>query len=271
MKTALQTTAALAIVLLPGVAFADKLDDIIQAGVLRCAVTLDIPPNGFRDETNEPAGFDVDYCRDLAKALGVEAEIIETQLPDRIPALISDRADVAVASTSDTLERAKTIGLSIPYFVFKQVVLTRNDTGITSYDDIKGHVTGAVAGTYEGLQWQADVEKFADPNSTFRAFQSQADVILALNQGQIDATPLINTMAADLLKSGKYPNLVVAGDTPYVADYVTLATLRQEYGLINYLNLFVNQQVRTGRYQELWNKWIGEGEAADLTIDKVYR
>ncbi|WEZ85485.1 transporter substrate-binding domain-containing protein (plasmid) [Rhizobium sp. 32-5/1] len=270
MKSVVGLAAILAAsVALP--AHADKLDDIISAGKIRCAVTLDIPPNGFRDDKNEPAGFDVDYCKDLAKALGVEAEIVETQLPDRIPALMSDRADVAVASTSDTLERAKTVGLSIPYFVYKQVVLTRKDSGITDYAGIKGHATGGVAGTFEGIQWENDVKKLNDSSSTYRAFQGQADAVLAVSQGQIDATPLINTMAEEMIKSGKYPNLVIAGDTPYVPDYVTLATLRQEYGLINYLNLFINQQVRTGRYAELYKKWIGSGDPVDLTIKGVYR
>ena len=50
---------------------ADKLDDIISSGKLRCAVVLDFPPMGMRDENNEPIGFDVDYCNDLAAALGV--------------------------------------------------------------------------------------------------------------------------------------------------------------------------------------------------------
>ena len=59
---------------------------------------------GFRDEKNKPAGFDVDYCNDLAKVLGVDAEVVETPFSDRIPALLSSRADVIVASTSDTLE-----------------------------------------------------------------------------------------------------------------------------------------------------------------------
>jgi polar amino acid transport system substrate-binding protein len=126
---------------------ADKFDDIIASGTLRCAVVLDFPPMGSRDESNNPIGFDVDYCVDLAKALGVEPEFVETPFPDRIPALISGRADVGVASTSDTLERAKSIGFSIPYFAFTFVVLTREGLGIDSYDSLKGHKMGSVAGT----------------------------------------------------------------------------------------------------------------------------
>lgn len=48
-------------------AYADKLDDIISSGKLRCAVVLDFPPMGSRDADNKPVGFDVDYCNDLAR------------------------------------------------------------------------------------------------------------------------------------------------------------------------------------------------------------
>jgi polar amino acid transport system substrate-binding protein len=37
------------------------------------------------------------------------------------------------------------------------------------------------------------------------------------------------------------------------------------------MNLFINQQVRTGRYAELYKKWVGEGEPASLIVDGVYR
>ena len=132
---------------LAATAQADKLDDIIESGKLRCAVTLDVPPMGFRDADNNPAGFDVDYCADLAKVLGVEPEVVETPFPDRIPALVSGRADEIVASTSDTLERAKTVALTIPYFAFQMVVLTREDAGVNSYADLKGKKLGNTSGT----------------------------------------------------------------------------------------------------------------------------
>lgn len=266
---ALTLIGALALPALP--AQADKLDDIIASGVLRCAVVLDFPPMGSRDADNEPVGFDVDYCDDLAAALGVEPEYVETPFPDRIPALVSGRADVGIASTSDTLERAKTIGFSIPYFAFTFNVLTREGLGIESYDDLAGKRVGSVAGVYEAIRLEASVEEWDNADGSFRSYQSQADVFLALSQGQIDATVVTSTVAAAIVQEGSFPDLVMTGEAPYDIDYVALIALRQEQGLLNYLDLFVNQQVRTGRYQELYNQWIAPGEAPNLTIPGVYR
>lgn len=261
--------AAMAASLTATPVFADKLDDIIASGVLRCAVVLDFPPMGSRDDNNNPIGFDVDTCNDLAAALGVDAEIVETPFPDRIPALVSGRADVGIASTSDTLERAKTIGFSIPYFAFNNVVLTREDTGIESYEDLAGKNLGSVAGVFEAIALEEDFNTW--DGGSFRTFQSQADVFLALNQGQIDATVVTGTVAASTVESGNFNGFVIKGEAPYLVDYVSLIALRQEYGLLNYLNLFVHQQHRTGRYQELFETWVGGGaEPPALALSGIY-
>lgn len=253
---------------LGGAAHADKLDDIIGSGTLRCAVVLDFPPMGSRDASNNPVGFDVDYCNDLAKALGVTAEIVETPFPERIPALMSGRVDVGVASTSDTLERAKTVGMTVPYFAFEMAVTANEKSGVKSFEDMKGKVVGATAGTYEAIALEEQVKAWGE--GAFRPYQTQADVFLALSQGQIDATVSTSTVAQANVKSGNFAGLSVVGKAPFDTDYVALFTNREEYGLINYLNLFINQQVRTGRYAELYEKWVG-GEAPDLTVGGVYR
>jgi len=260
--------ALIAAALVAPAAQADKLDDIIASGTLRCAVVLDFPPMGSRDANNEPVGFDVDYCNDLAKALDVEAEIVETPFPDRIPALVSGRADVGIASTSDTLERARTVGFTIPYFAFTFNVVTNADASLETYDALAGQTVGSVAGTYEAIRLEEDINAWGN-GGTFRSYQSQADVFLALSQGQIDATVVTSTVASAIVQGGKYDGLAMTGEAPYDVDYVGLIALRQEYGLLNYLDLFVNQQVRTGRYDELYQKYIG-GDAPRLTVDKVY-
>jgi hydroxyproline transporter system substrate-binding protein len=248
---------------------ADKLDDIIASGTLRCAVVLDFPPMGSRDASNNPIGFDVDYCTDLAAALGVTAEIVETTFPERIPALMSGRVDVAVASTSDTLERAKTVGFSIPYYSFENAVVANEKVEMSTWEGMAGKTVGAVAGTYEAIWLEERVKEWGA--GSFRPYQTQADVFLALSQGQLDATVSTVEVAEANVASGNFPGIRIVDKAPMVPDYVALITLREEYGLINYMDLFINQQVRTGRYAELYKKWVGDGEPADLTIPGVYR
>lgn len=269
MKTSLLTTAAIAATALAGPALADKLDDIIGAGTLRCAVVLDFPPMGSRDADNNPQGFDVDYCNDLATALGVEAEIVETTFPERIPALVSGQVDIAVASTSDTLERAKTVGFTIPYYAFENAVVANEGVEMSDWEGMKGKTVGATAGTYEAIWLEGKVKEWGE--GEFRPYQNQADVFLALSQGQLDATVSTVEVAEANVKSGNFEGIKIVDKAPMVPDYVALITLREEQGLLNYMNLFINQQVRTGRYAELYAKWVGEGTPADLTIPGVYR
>ena len=268
MKSSVLAFGLLAATLLTSPAKADKLDDIIGSGTLRCAVVLDFPPMGSRDENNNPIGFDVDYCNDLAKALGVTAEVVETPFPERIPALMSGRVDIGVASTSDTLERAKTVGMTVPYFAFEMAVTANEKSGVKSFEDMKGKVVGATAGTYEAIALEQQVKAWG--TGEFRPYQTQADVFLALSQGQIDATVSTSTVAQANVKTGKFAGIAVVGKAPFDIDYVSLFTNREEYGLINYLNLFINQQVRTGRYAELYKKWVG-GDLPSLSVNGVYR
>ncbi len=269
MNAKILAGAVVAATALTGPALADKLEDIISSGTLRCAVVLDFPPMGMRDDQNNPIGFDVDYCNDLAAALGVKAEVVETTFPERIPALMSGAVDVAVASTSDTLERAKTVGFSIPYYAFENAVVIKEGADIADWEGMQGKTVGATAGTYEAIWLEGKVKEWGA--GQFRPYQNQADVFLALSQGQLDATVSTVEVAEANVKSGNFPGITIVDKAPMVPDYVALITLREEYGLINYMNLFVNQQVRTGRYAELYAKWVGDGEPANLTIPGVYR
>ena len=140
------TTAAL---LLTGAttASADKLDDVIDAGVLRCGVVLDFPPIGYRDANNEPAGFDVDYCKDLAAALEVDHEIIAITWAERLPLIVTNRGDVVFGGTSDTLSRAKTVGFTIPYAIYYAQAIVGADSGIVTVEDMYDKKVAAAIGT----------------------------------------------------------------------------------------------------------------------------
>ena len=138
-KMAVCASLALSLALTTGtIAQADKLDDVIDNGKVRCGVVLDFQPIGYRDANNEPAGFDVDYCKDLATAMDVEYEIIQLTWAERLPSIVSNRADVVFGGTSDTLERAKTVGFTIHYAIYYAQAVVTKESGITSFADMYG-------------------------------------------------------------------------------------------------------------------------------------
>ena len=147
------------------------------------------------------------------------------------------------------------------------MAVTSNDkSGIKSFDDMKGKTVG-VAGTFEAIALEKQVKAGAPASS------APPDLCRRLPRplrGQIDATVSTSTVAGRTSRPASSPGSPVVGKAPFDIDYVALFTNRDEYGSINYLNLFVNQQIRTGRYAALYEKWVGGG-VPSLTVLNAYR
>jgi len=71
---------------------AQALDRILKEKKIRITAEVTSPPFGILDKDNKPTGSEVETARQLAKDLGVELELIQVTGPQRIPALLSDRA-----------------------------------------------------------------------------------------------------------------------------------------------------------------------------------
>lgn len=266
-KTAVTTSLAAALALGAALtASADKLDDVIGAGKVRCGVVLDFPPIGYLDSNNEPAGFDVEYCKDLAKAMDVDFEIIPVTWAERLPVIVNNRADVVFGGTSDTLERAKTVGFTIPYAIYYAQAVVGRDSGIRTFEDMKGKRVAAAVGTVPEIEFLKYAKEWGTED-LYQGYQSENEVFLAVAQGKADAGITTNTAVKPIAE--KYENIIAGPRMPWTTDYTSVVGPRKDFGWLNYLNLFVTHQVRSGRYQELWDRFVG-GEAPELRIPGVF-
>lgn len=245
------------------------LDAVIKAKKLRCAVVLDSPPSGYITPDNKPDGYDVAYCNDMAKSLGVAPEIVQTPASDRIPALVSKRVDIVVGSTTITPERAMTVAFTQPYVNYTITVMTRKDTGIKSYADLKGKKLGAVTGsTFEQLFNKELQSGWKDSGTTYTGYGSDAEVFMALQQGKVDGILQASSVYSTLEKSGQYPTFTSAGLAP-LSDMDGLAVRRGDPEFLNWARVFVWHQVVSGRYAELYKKYMGDGPLPSLTMAGV--
>jgi polar amino acid transport system substrate-binding protein len=248
-------TALLSVAVLASTpAKADTLDDVVDRGELRCGVVLDFPPIGYRDANNEPAGFDVDYCNDLAAALEVKAKVIPVTWSERLPIIATGRADVVFGATSDSLARARTVGFSIPYAVYFAQGVVNAKSDIKSFEDMRGKRVAAAIGTVPEQEWLKIAKQWGEEN-LYQSYQSENEVFLAVAQGKADIGITTNTAVKPITE--QYKTINAGPRMPWTADYTSIVGPRTDVTWLNYLNLFVTHQVRSGRYDELWNKYVG--------------
>ncbi|WP_086481954.1 transporter substrate-binding domain-containing protein [Oceanospirillum sanctuarii] len=233
---------------------ADTLDNVVDRGELRCGVVLDFPPIGYRDANNNPAGFDVDYCNDLAKALEVEAKIIPVTWSERLPIIATGRADVVFGATSDSLARARTVGFSIPYAIYFAQGVVNSKVEINSFEDMRGKRVAAAIGTVPEQEWLKIAKEWGEEH-LYQSYQSENEVFLAVAQGKADIGITTNTAVKPI--TSQFKTLNAGPRMPWTADYTSIVGKRTDVTWLNYLNLFVTHQVRSGRYDELWGKYVG--------------
>jgi len=70
------TCLAFAMVFAATAAFAGTLDQIKSSGELKCGVNPNLPGFSYVDAKGERQGFDIDFCRALAAAIGVTPKFI---------------------------------------------------------------------------------------------------------------------------------------------------------------------------------------------------
>ena len=79
-------------------------------------------------------GFDIDVGNKIAEALGVKAEFVPTETPQRVPFLVADKIDISLGALTRTAERAKLIEFTVPLHTEVMAVLTT--------DKVDGRATG---------------------------------------------------------------------------------------------------------------------------------
>src|SRR5688500_15455783 len=99
---------------------------IQQKGEITIGVKYDVPPFGFKNPRNNAIeGFDVDFGKAVADALGVKPKYIEAISDNRIPFIEDGTADLILSTMTINPERAEEIGFTNPYFIAKGRILQK--------------------------------------------------------------------------------------------------------------------------------------------------
>jgi polar amino acid transport system substrate-binding protein len=225
----------------------------LEAGdTLTVGVCLRTPPWGQLDAAGEPEGWDVDLVNFIGEDLGVDVEIVEVTTASRIPSLQSGKVDLISCNFTVNEERKKQIDFSDPVIYMGNSILTRADSDIETVEDLTGRT---VAVTKGGTS--IEIMQEANPDAVLQPYESPADSLLAVVQGQAEAKIDKDTSVA--LEASKNPDLKVAaaGEVGPKVEY-GLGLKKGQPELLETINGSVARFHEQGVGVESYEKWFGE-------------
>lgn len=219
------------------------------------------------DKPENGKGFEGAVAKAVAEKLGfTEAEVTWVRVPfNSVFKPTPKNWDFDINEFSITEQRKQAVDFSSPYYDVTQAVVTTKGSkadGVTSVADLKGLTLGAQVGT---TSLQA-IEDVVAPSRKPRIYNSNNDVVKALENGQIDALvtdlPTAFYMAAAQLDKGTIVGqLPASGGTP------------EQFGLVldkgSAMTTCVSQAVDAlradGTLTQLVDQWLSQGGAPELS------
>ena len=159
MKILVSSTLALSLSLPIGAAQAEELSGTLKKVADNGTITLgyrdaSVPFSYLGDNSGQPMGYSVELAdkvvERLKSTLGkpelkVKYNLVTSQT--RIPLVQNGTVDLECGSTGVTAERQKQVAFSYGFIYVKGQLLTRKDSGIAHFDDLKGKNVVTTAGT----------------------------------------------------------------------------------------------------------------------------
>ena len=171
-------------------ASAQLLDEIIKNKKVRVAIDLGVPPFGMMNAKNEPDGSDADFAKLFAQDLGVELEIVPTQVANRVSVLLTGKADVVISNFGMTYERARAVSFSSPVGRVEIVIFGPKSVQISKPQDLVGKRICATRGTIDDIEL---TKKYPDKQYEVKFGLLKSFHGIGIRRGDPDFMQWINT------------------------------------------------------------------------------
>ncbi|MCK8603882.1 transporter substrate-binding domain-containing protein [Desulfoferrobacter suflitae] len=234
---------------------ASTLDQIIKRNKLIVGMEVEFFPFEYADEKGNPIGFDVDIARLAAKELGVEIEIKDIEWTGLIPSLQSGKVDMIISGMTATLERAKAVTFSRPYFETGLCALLSQKKAPTIKDarelNAEDRIIAVKVGTTGDL-----VTARLFPNAQINRYKDETACVREVVTGRADAFLYDQLSVAKHHKQN--PETTRALLTPFTYEPYAIAMRKGDFDFWNWINMYLDTIKRDGRYQELYDKYFSE-------------
>ena len=174
----------------------NAVDALKARGVFVLGLDDSFPPLGFRDDSNEIVGYDIDLAKEVAKRLGVSFKAQPIDWDAKEMELETGKIDCIWNGFTITEDRKAALSMSFAYLDNEQVLVVQKASGIKTLADMKGKKLGIQSGS--SAQDAVDEDANRDFKAGLKDVIPFKDNITALNDlkiGGVDGVVMDSVVA----------------------------------------------------------------------------
>lgn len=241
-----------------------------KADKLVMATNASFPPYEFK-EGDAIVGIDAEIAAEIAKKLGKELEIVDTEFGSIIGGVQSGKYDIGMAGMTVTDERKESVNFTTTYAIAKQVVIVPEDSAFTSFEDFYTGMTagedgdevpaGVKDGIVIGVQqdttgdiYSSDLpENWGFGEENVIRYKTGNDAVQALVAGKVTAVIIDNEPAKSYVASNEGLKIL---DGEYTDEEYAICVAKENTELLDQINAALAELTADGTIAQIVAKYI---------------
>ena len=220
-------------------------------------------PMGFQDKSGKNIGFDIDLANAVFEKYGIKVEWQAINWDLKETELKNGNIDLIWNGYSKTEERESVVQFTKQYMVNEQVIVVKKSKNIKSISQLKDKVLGAQNGSsgYDTFSEKPEVLKNIVKNNDATQYESFNEALIDLENDRIDALLIDRVYANYYLKQQNKLDDYSILNAGYDSEAFAVGARKADITLVNKINEAFYELYKTGKFQEISNKWFGEDVA----------
>ena len=205
-------------------------------------------PFEYLDDKGNVVGLDADILAAIGEEMGVDIEVKNVGWDSMMSQVTTGEIDMGAAAITITDERKETYDFTEPYYEASLLIVTKEDSDIETFEDLKDKKLSVQLNTTGHLAAQ---ELQGKASSNILAYENFSVALTEVLTGAADAAIGDNAVILEYIKNNPDAGLKTIEDESFEVDYFGFMVKKGNTELLNVLNEGLQKIKDNGKLAEI--------------------
>jgi len=264
MKRRFTLLAALAAfaVAFPALAQEGTLKKVKDSGSITIGHRDASVPFSYYDDKQQPVGYSMDLCARIVDAVKRELKLANLKVnyqlvtsANRIPLMANGTIDLECGSTTNNLERQKTVWFTITHFVTANRWVAKKSAKLNKLADLKGKTIVSTAGT-TNIKGMTEINAAQNLGMNIMSANGHSEAFQMVETGRAVAFAMDDILLYSLVAQARTPSdYAISAEATSVEPYGIMLR-KDDVAFKKVVDAAMVQTYKSGAINAIYGKWF---------------